>query len=610
MGEDGKIVYKVVIDDKDAAAQGEKAGEKAGKGFGGKLSTAAKIGGAATAAAVSAASAAVVKLGKDAVTAYADYEQLVGGVETLFKDSADIVKAYAEDAYKTAGMTANQYMETVTSFSASLLQGLGGDTAKAAEISDMAISDMADNANKMGSSLESIQAAYQGFAKGQYQLLDNLKLGYGGTKTEMERLLADAEKFSGVKYDINNLADVYEAIHVIQTEMGITGTTAKEAASTISGSIAMTEAAWENLVAGLADPNADIGALVGNLVESASAALNNLLPVIEQALGGVAQLIENLAPAIVDALPGLISTVLPPLLSSALSLVFAVADAILANSGLILQTGIDLCVQLALGIAEALPELIPAAVEAIMTILGTLLENVDLLVEAALAIIVALSEGVLNSLPVLVEKTPEIILKFTWGLIKAAPLVLKAAAELILALIKGIVDLFGAIISTGTDAGGSFRDGLFKIINEAKTWGRDLIQNFINGIKQKWNALKDSVSNIAQTVANFIGFSEPEEGPLSNFHTYAPDMIDLFVKGIKDGQKDLEDALNGTLGAALSPVDINMTRREDIERGVSYSMTAGRLPDMMIIVPLTLDGREIARATAWSMGEQLAWEEV
>lgn len=218
---------------KESGDEAEKSGSKFEK-----LGSVLKGVGVAMGAVVVAAGAAAVKLGKEVVAAYADYEQLVGGVDTLFKDSSAAVQSYAANAFKTAGMSANEYMETVTSFSASLIQSLGGDTAKAAKAADTAIIDMSDNANKMGTSISSIQDAYQGFAKQNYTMLDNLKLGYGGTKTEMERLLSDAEKLSGQKYDISNLNDVYAAIHVIQTEMGITGTTAKEATETISGSIA------------------------------------------------------------------------------------------------------------------------------------------------------------------------------------------------------------------------------------------------------------------------------------------------------------------------------------------------------------------------------------
>ena len=298
--------------------------EKAGSKLGGAVS---KIGGAVVkagavvGAGVAAAATGISALTKQAVGSYAEYEQLVGGVETLFKDSQSKVIEYANNAYKTAGLSANEYMETVTSFSASLLQSLDGDTAKAAEKANTAIVDMSDNANKMGTSMESIQNAYQGFAKQNYTMLDNLKLGYGGTKQEMERLLEDAEKLSGQKFDISSYADIVDAIHVVQTELGITGTTSKEAASTISGSIGMMKSAWQNLMVGMADPNQDFGALINNLVDSVVTAANNIAPRIIETLPriveGLTSLIENLIPYIQPV----IKKLLPPLLDGAVKLV-------------------------------------------------------------------------------------------------------------------------------------------------------------------------------------------------------------------------------------------------------------------------------------------------
>lgn len=264
----------------------------------------------AMAAAAVAVGASLVALGKKALDSYGDYEQLVGGIETLFKDSSSVVMAYAQDAYKNQQMSANQYMEIATSFSASLLQGLNGDTAEAARIADMAITDMADNANKMGTTMESIQNAYQGFAKQNYTMLDNLKLGYGGTKEEMERLLADAEKISGVHYDISNLNDVYEAIHVVQTEMGITGTSAEEAATTIQGSVAMMKSAWTNWVTGLMDENADMKALTSGLVSSVGQVVENVVPKIGELFSNLVEGIhEGLAehPKIQEAFDSIVS---------------------------------------------------------------------------------------------------------------------------------------------------------------------------------------------------------------------------------------------------------------------------------------------------------------
>ena len=266
-------------------------GDKLSKG----LATVAKVG----AAAAAAAGAAFAATTKAAVEAYADYEQLVGGVDTLFKESSNIVQDYAANAYKTAGLSANEYMETVTSFSASLLQSLGGNTAEAAKIADMAITDMSDNANKMGSDMASIQNAYNGFAKQNYTMLDNLNLGYGGTKEEMQRLIDDANKVKEAMGEtgdltIESFADVAEAIHIVQTEMGITGTTAKEASETIAGSVAATKSAWQNLLVGFADENANLSELTSQFIESVGTVAENIVPRVIQAFKGIVQALPEL----------------------------------------------------------------------------------------------------------------------------------------------------------------------------------------------------------------------------------------------------------------------------------------------------------------------------
>lgn len=372
------------------------------------------------AAGVGAAATGISALSTAAIKGYADYEQLVGGVETLFDNSeemtmmqglltdvgytaeeaakkiaamddpVDTVMANAANAYKTAGLSANEYMETVTSFSASLIQSLGGNTAAAAEYADMAITDMSDNANKMGSSMESIQNAYQGFAKQNYTMLDNLKLGYGGTKEEMQRLLEDATALSGVEYDLDSYADIVDAIHVIQTEMGITGTTAKEASSTISGSASMMKAAWSNLVVGVADDSQDFDALINNFVESVGTFANNILPRVETTLVGVGNLVESLLPVIIERIPAIINNVLPQLLQSGMNMITVLIEGIQQNLPEIMQgavaiilqlseafvqmlpqiieLGMQVIIQLVLGIAQALPELIPQIVEVMLTI--------------------------------------------------------------------------------------------------------------------------------------------------------------------------------------------------------------------------------------------------
>lgn len=583
-------------------------------GFGSKIGSAFGTLGKATLAGLGAAAAGVSVLVKSAVSSYADYEQLVGGVETLFSSldgtvsAASEVMANAANAYKTAGMSANEYMETVTSFSAALVSSLEGDYSKAAKVSDMAITDMADNANKMGTSMESIQMAYQGFAKQNYTMLDNLKLGYGGTKQEMERLLADAEKFSGVHYDISNLNDVYEAIHVVQTEMGITGTTANEAASTISGSTAMMKSAWANLMTGIADDNADFDALINNFVSSVGTMADNILPRVTTAIGGVGKLIEALAPQIASAIQTLVQEVLPSLLSAAstllqsfadaiyenlpiivdeaIPLLIALADGIIENLPMLVEAAIQIIVTLAEGIAASLPELIPTIVDVVLEIVDTLIENVDLLVEAALQIIVALAEGLINSLPQLLAKAPQIIAALVRAIIGAVGQLGKAALQIIVSIANGLVANFGQLLSKGREIVGKVGEGIKGAVSSAVSWGRDLIQNFLDGITQKWQALKDKVSNVASTVKSFLGFSEPEQGPLSDFHTYAPDMMNLFIKGIRDNEKKLKDQIASTFNFG------EMTVSPTLDASAYTGTSAGAVNGLSIYgdVSITIDG--------------------
>ncbi|MBO5372469.1 MAG: hypothetical protein J6A75_07095 [Lachnospiraceae bacterium] len=358
---------------------------------------------------MSAASAGVTALGTAAVQSYADYEQLVGGVETLFGAGGKTAQEYADsvgksigevkdeyagllsaqrtvfnhanEAYKTAGMSANEYMETVTSFSASLIQSLGGDTEKAADAADQAIIDMSDNANKMGTSMEMIQNAYQGFAKQNYTMLDNLKLGYGGTKEEMARLIEDANKVKEANGEmatlsIESFADVTEAIHIIQTEMGITGTTAAEASSTISGSIGMMKASWENLVSGMADENADFDQLVSDFVDSVGTVAENLLPRVEVALQGAGALIEQLLPVIMEQVPDIIMDFLPKIIESGENIV----SSLIEGAVLYAPQMVELAIQLLTMLGNALIENAPQIAEAVGEIVDTVLENIGELV--------------------------------------------------------------------------------------------------------------------------------------------------------------------------------------------------------------------------------------
>ena len=351
--------------------------EKKTSGLGEKIKNGLAAVGKAAVVGVTAAATAIGTVGTKAIQAYADYEQLVGGVETLFKDSQDKVMEYANNAYKIAGLSANEYMETVTSFSASLLQSLDGDTSAAAEKANLALTDMSDNANKMGTDMTSIQNAYQGFAKANYTMLDNLKLGYGGTQAEMQRLLEDAEKISGIKYDISSYADIVDAIHVVQTEMGITGTTAKEAASTIQGSFGMVKAALQNLVTGLADPDQNLGTLVGNFTDSIVVAGNNLIPRIQELLPRIVEAISGLLGTISTQLPGILSSALPSLIEGAAGLVTGLMSAlpeILTVLGDVAPTAIGILVP---AIVELLPEIIQTGIDVVISLVQGIKSIVD-----------------------------------------------------------------------------------------------------------------------------------------------------------------------------------------------------------------------------------------
>ena len=412
-------------------------------------------------ATTTAGAAAVSALTTLAVNSYANYEQLVGGVETLYKNSADTVQKYAAIAYKTAGMSANDYMETVTSFSASLVSSLAGDTAAAAELANTAVSDMSDNVNKFGSDAESVKAAYNGFAKGQFQLLDNLKLGYGGTKQEMQRLLDDANKLNAAqgkytKYTIDNYADIVQAVHVIQTEMDITGTTAREASTTIQGSTSAAKAAWSNLITGVADDNADFVLLVNDFVDSVGTAAQNILPRIEIALDGAAKLIEHLVPPIMAKLPALIETVLPKLARSAVNIVQKLVSEIRANAGKLIDSAVQIITVLGNGIYQMLPTVAQSALQIILTMVSKLNENLPQMLDAAGRMLIAFVQGISNHLPDIV----------------------KAAGSIIGTLLTYFVNHLPEIVNGALKMGGAIVDGIMQGISAA--W--DGLVSWFNGI--------------------------------------------------------------------------------------------------------------------------------
>nr|DAN72360.1 MAG TPA: tail tape measure protein [Caudoviricetes sp.] len=519
-----ELFVKIGADTTEANKGIDEVGQKT-SGLGEKLKSGLATAGKVAVAGVAAGATAIGALGTKAVAAYADYEQLMGGVETLFKDSQDQVMDYANNAYKTAGLSANEYMETVTSFSASLLQSLDGDTSAAADKANLAITDMSDNANKMGTDMASIQNAYQGFAKSNYTMLDNLKLGYGGTQAEMERLLADAEKISGIKYDISSYADIVDAIHVVQTEMGITGTTAEEAASTIQGSFGMMKSAWQNLVTGMADPDQDLGVLVGNFTDSVVIAGNNLIPRIQELLPRIVEATTSLIGTVSEQLPAILGTVLPSLVEGATNLVTGLMAAlpsvlsVLADVAptvintlvpaliellpQITQTGIDVIVSLAQGIADALPQLIPAATDAIIEIVEVLTspENLGNLIDAALAIILALVDGLVDATPKLIAAVPDVISNLVTAIIANIPKILEAGVEITMALADGLIKALPELIEEIPNLILGIVQGIIDNLPEIIMAGPKIIAALATGLIE---AIPDIVMVIPQLIRSIV----------------------------------------------------------------------------------------------------------
>lgn len=482
------LAAKLTLDSKDFERD---LGKQEGvfKKFGGTIAKVA--GGLAIGAAVKKSVDAVVTLTKTAVESYANYEQLVGGVETLFgtggKNLEDYAKsvgksvedakgkfldlkraensalAGAKNAYKTAGLSMNQYMETVTSFAASLVAGLSGDTIKAVEYADMAITDMSDNANKMGTSMEAIQNAYQGFAKQNYTMLDNLKLGYGGTKTEMERLIADANKVKEAHGEMADLSierfsDVVEAIHLIQNEMGITGTTAQEAEHTISGSINAMKASWANLLVAIASGNMDIGTYVNQLVNTATIAFDNIMPVVENALTGIASFVEKIAPIVAEKLPGMVKDVLPKLLNAA---------------GSILE-----------GVINALP--------ALFATLFTAIGNIDWL---------SLGTSIWNTIKSAFS-----------GVAEWAVNTFESVKNLLVELAGGESTAFGGAIESAWNLIKTAVDGVSTAIQTVIGWFNSATEEqgktteFGNAVEGVWNAIKGAIDTVSSAIETFIGW--------------------------------------------------------------------------------------------------------
>ena len=524
--------------------------------LGKRLKASAKVG----VAAVSAVASGIATLTTVAVKNYAEYEQLVGGVDTLFKESSERVQQYAANAFQTAGVSANTYMSTVTSFSASLLQSLGNDTQAAADLADQALRDMSDNANKMGTDMQIIINTYQSLARGNYAMLDNLKLGFGGTKAEMERLIATAAELdSSVKANDMSFGNLVQAIHVVQTEMGITGTTALEAATTIQGSVSAMKAAWQNLMTGIADENADFEQLVSNFVDTAGIAAENILPRITIALQGVAQLITTILPPIFEQLPAVVNDILPEIANAAVQVVQTLIEGISQNQGQLVETafsvimilvdgiisvlpqlvttGTRLIANLVIGLAQALPELIPAAVDMVMQIVQGLVDNIQLIIDAALQLIQGLADGLIAALPVLIEATPEIISSLVVTLIENLPRILEVGLEVIVALVDGILQALPDLANAAVD----------------------IVTGLIQGLVDEWPNLIANLSSlvdeIIETVKSILGIHSPS----TVFSDIGGNVADGFLEGFQEAWSDVEEwvssAVEKIVSAAQAAVD-------------------------------------------------------
>lgn len=544
----GEIAYKITIDTnqlKTGLNDAEKAVEKSTsrqEKILQKLGDGAKKAGEALAGALKAsavaATTAVAGIATAAVKSYADYEQLTGGVETLFKSSSDTVMQYAQQAYKTAGLSANQYMETITGFSASLLQSLGGDTAKAAEVGNRAVQDMSDNANKMGTSIESIQFAYQGFAKQNYTMLDNLKLGYGGTKTEMERLISDAAKMKDVQKELNVTVDdgdlsfgnIVNAISVMQKSLDITGTTAKEADKTISGSFNSVKASWTNLTTAFADPDGDIDGAIENLITSVKNFGKNIFPAIQTALKGIAKALPEIVPVITEALPGLIKELLPPIIDATI-LIFE-------------------------AIIEALPE-----------ILNALIEAAPVFIEAMKKIV-----------HVIIEHLPEILGLLITGLVTAGAILLETILELVGEALAPIGDFFGAIFDEiGKDLA-SFGQTVEIAMKDIGKFFSDVWQGFQDGAKAAWEGIQSIFKNLADFFGNI--FSKAWEAVKKVFSTGGK-----IFDGIKEGiVKAFKAVVNGIIDGINKVVSIPFNAINGVLDGI-------RSINILGVTPFTWIGR-------------------
>ena len=602
------------------------------KGIG---SSAIKVG-KGLAVAGAAAATAVTALVSKSVGAFADYEQLTGGVETLFGAGGRSVEEYAQSvgksvsdiqgkydslmsaqnvvlenankAYMTAGMSANEYMDTVTGFSASLISSLGGDTNKAADYANSALVDMSDNANKMGTDMESIKNAYQGFAKQNYTMLDNLKLGYGGTQEEMKRLLSDAEKLTGQRYDISSFADITQAIHAIQTQMDITGTTAKEASTTISGSWGSLKAAFENTLVGLTTGGEMFDQSLDALVDSAKTFGQNIIPAIKGALSGVGYLIEGLAPVIGETIPPLINDLAPTLANSAVSLISSLVNGLTQNATQFSECLSNMIIVAVAGISTVVPQLLDAASKIVSNLMQGLTNSMPQIVNGAVTLVEGLVNGLVNNIPLLIMGAVQLVASLANGLIANLPRIIDAGVNLITGIVSASYSMMPQIIQNGMQLVVNLAVGLVRAIPQliaalpritgaivkgfkSVNWfdlGLQLIKSIWGGIKsigsEMWNGVKEKTSELWGGVKNVV--SEKLNNIKSAYDAHGGGLKGATfaaIEGVKEYYRTGYDAINQLTGGKLGEVVNAVGEKMEVVKG-KFSEAFGNVKNTVMTI--------------------------
>lgn len=602
------------------------------KGIG---SSAIKVG-KGLAVAGAAAATAVTALVSKSVGAFSDYEQLTGGVETLFGAGGRSVEEYAQSvgksvsdiqgkydslmsaqnavlenankAYMTAGMSANEYMDTVTGFSASLISSLGGDTNKAADYANSALVDMSDNANKMGTDMESIKNAYQGFAKQNYTMLDNLKLGYGGTQEEMKRLLSDAEKLTGQRYDISSFADITQAIHAIQTQMDITGTTAKEASTTISGSWGSLKAAFQNVLVGLTTGGDMFDQSLDALINTAVTFGQNIIPAIKGALSGVGYLIEGLAPVIGETIPPLINDLAPTLANSAVSLISSLVNGLTQNATQFSECLSNIIIVAVAGISTVVPQLLDAASKIVSNLMQGLTNSMPQIVNGAVTLVEGLVNGLVNNIPLLIMGAVQLVASLANGLIENLPRIIDAGVNLITGIISASYSMMPQIIQTGVQLVVNLAIGLVQAIPQLITalpqitgsivngfmsinWfdlGLQLIKSIWEGIKsigsEMWNGVKEKTSELWGGVKNVV--SEKLNNIKSTYDAHGRGLKGATfaaIEGVKEYYRTGYDAINQLTGGKLGEVVNAVGEKMEVVKG-KFSEAFGNVKNTVMTI--------------------------